>query len=68
MPSVRPVLHGTNLEVTSTKLADDGMSARVAVSGLEPDRVIEVDYRGMFGVDGTTTTFGRAWYTLNKLK
>jgi glucose/arabinose dehydrogenase len=62
------MLHGTNLEVSSAKLADDGMSARVVLNGLEPDRVIEVDYRGMVGVDGTTTTFGRAWYTLNKLK
>jgi hypothetical protein len=62
------MLNGTGLKLVSATLAEDGMSARIVLDGLEPDRVIEMDYRSLVAANGQKTAFGRTWYTLNRLK
>lgn len=56
------------LKVTAVKLADDGLSATLSVDGLKTDYVVLLDYTKLRAPDGSKPPFGKAWYTINKLR
>jgi hypothetical protein len=62
-----PKKNQKDLTVKEAKVSADGKSVELTIDGLAEDTVLDVRCKDLKGADGTAQTYGRAYYTLNKL-
>ncbi|MFT5466653.1 MAG: hypothetical protein ACI8UO_001753 [Verrucomicrobiales bacterium] len=54
--------------IASAKLAEDGRTVDLVVEGLEADRLVQFENQGVKSAAAEDVQFGKAWYTLNRLR
>ena len=55
-------------KILSAKMGADNKTIEVVVEGLEADRVVQVEDAGVLSTSGEAVQFGKAFYTLNRLR
>ena len=61
-----PILDSGADEVTAVKVSNDGKKVDLALAGLIPERIYELNLQGLKAADGSDLLHSSAYYTLNR--